>query len=98
MRHEKQSGLMYSKRVTLDNATGLHVRPATLFMEAASRFRSAIRVLKNTQAADGKSAISLMLLEALRGTELTIEASGEDEIAAVEALVELVESRFEIRS
>ena len=97
MRHEKQSGSMYSKRVTLDNETGLHVRPATLFMETASRFGSAIRVLKNLQVADGKSAISLMLLEASRGTELTIEASGEDEIAAVEALVSLVETRFETR-
>lgn len=37
------------------------------------------------------------LLEASRGTELTIEASGEDEIAAVEALVKLVETRFEPR-
>lgn len=89
---------MYSKRVTLDNATGFHVRPATLFMETASRFHSGIRVHKNAQTADGKSAISLMLLEAARGTELMIEASGDDEIAAVEALVDLVESRFEIRS
>ena len=66
-------------------------------METAGRFSSAIPGLKNLQAADGKSAISLMLLEASRGTELTIEASGEDEIAAVEALVSLVETRFEPR-
>jgi len=85
---------MYAKCVTLANATGFHVRPATLFMETANRFRSAIRVLKNAQAADGKSAISLMLLEAPRGTQLIIEASGDDEVDAVEALVDLVESRF----
>jgi phosphocarrier protein len=63
-------------------------------METASRFRAAIRVLKNGQTADGKSAISLMMLEAARGTQLTIEAHGEDEVAAVDALVELVEGRF----
>jgi phosphocarrier protein HPr len=85
---------MYAKRVTLANMTGLHVRPATLFMETANRFRSAIRVLGNDHSADGKSAISLMLLEAARGTELTIEAVGEDEIGAVEALVDLVQRRF----
>jgi len=85
---------MYARRVRLANRTGLHVRPATLFMETASRFRSVIRVLGNDHAADGKSAISLMLLEAAAGTELTIEADGDDEIAAVEALVGLIESRF----
>lgn len=83
---------MYARVVTLGNDTGLHVRPATLFMEAASRFESAIRIRKGPQTADGKSAISLMLLEAGRGTRLIIEAHGVDEIAAVEALVALVES------
>lgn len=85
---------MYERRVTLVNPTGFHVRPATLFMEAASRFRSEIRVLKRGQTADGKSAISLMLLEAGPGTELLIQADGGDEVAAVEALADLVERRF----
>jgi phosphotransferase system HPr (HPr) family protein len=86
---------MYTKRVVLVNATGFHVRPATRFMETANRFRSAVRVLHESRAADGKSAISLMLLEAGRGTALTIEASGDDEVAAVETLVDLVERRFD---
>ena len=85
---------MHARRVTLDNSTGLHVRPATLFVETAGRFRAEINVLAGDRAADGKSAISLMLLEAGRGTELTIQASGEDEVAAVETLVDLVERRF----
>ena len=85
---------MYARRVTLSNDTGLHVRPATAFMEAASRFESTIRVRKDGQTADGKSAISLMLLEAGRGAELIIEAEGGDEIQAVDALASLVERRF----
>lgn len=85
---------MYAKRVILGNATGLHIRPATLFMEAASRFRSVIEVVTGERTADGKSAISLMLLEAPQGAPLTIRASGGDEIAAVEALVDLVERHF----
>lgn len=87
---------MQSRRVRLANETGLHVRPATLFMETASRFQSDIRVSKDGQAADGKSAISLMLLEAGQGTQLTIEADGIDEVAAVDALVNLVERRFTV--
>jgi phosphocarrier protein HPr len=86
---------VYARRVTIANATGLHVRPATLFMEAASRFRSTISVSRGERRVDGKSAIALMLLEALPGTELTIEASGEDERDAVDALATLVERRFE---
>lgn len=85
---------MHRQLVTLTNDTGLHVRPATLFMETASRFQSDIRVWKDAQSADGKSAISLMLLEAGHGTQLGIEADGVDESAAVEALVRLVESGF----
>lgn len=85
---------MYSRLVTLGNRTGLHVRPATLFMEAASRFQSTISVRRDGRAADGKSAISLMLLEAARGTTLTIEATGGDERQAVDALVALVENAF----
>jgi phosphocarrier protein HPr len=85
---------MYSRLVTLANRTGLHVRPATLFMETASRFASTIHVRKEAHTADGKSAISLMLLEAGRGTTLTIEAHGGDEVQAVDALVGLVQSAF----
>jgi phosphocarrier protein HPr len=85
---------MYTRRVTLDNATGLHVRPATAFMELASRYRCAIRVAKGDIVADGKSAISLMLLEAGRGTALTIEGDGDDETEAVDALVGLVARQF----
>jgi phosphotransferase system HPr (HPr) family protein len=85
---------MFSRLVTLNNDTGLHVRPATLFMEAASRFQSAVRVRKDGQVADGKSAISLMMLEAGRGAQLTIEADGGDEVDAVNALAALVAHNF----
>lgn len=85
---------MYAKRVILANTTGFHVRPATLFMETAKRFRAAVRVTKDAQTVDGKSAISLMLLEAGQGAGLTIEAEGDDETEAVDALIDLVERRF----
>jgi phosphocarrier protein HPr len=86
---------MYTRQVRLDNKTGFHVRPATLFMDAANRFRATVHVFTADRVADGKSAISLMLLEAQRGTELTIQGSGDDEVAAVEALVALVQRRFD---
>ena len=43
---------------------------------------------------DGKSILGILLLGASRGTTIEITAEGEDEEAAIEALVELVENRF----
>jgi len=85
---------MYERRVKLGNATGLHVRPATLFVTEANRFQAAVQVRTGDRVADGKSAISLMLLEASADAELIIQGSGDDEAAAVDALVRLVDSGF----
>ena len=85
---------MYARRVKLDNPTGLHVRPATVFVAEAHRFQAAIQVMTRDRVADGKSAISLMMIEAPRDAELVIQGSGADEADAVDALVRLVESRF----
>jgi len=76
------------------NGTGLHARPAKLFVETASRFRSRITVRKQGDECDGKSILGLMLLSAAQGREITIEAHGEDETEALAALAWLVEDRF----
>lgn len=85
---------MTSRTVKVLNTTGLHARPAGLFIETANRFRSAIRVAKGEREVDGKSVLGLMLLEITAGVELTITAEGEDEEQAVSALAELVAGRF----
>lgn len=85
---------MTARTVTIRNQTGLHARPAGLFAKTAKTFRSGIKVLRAAQEADGKSILSLMLLEVTPGTELTIQAEGEDETEAVSRLADLVESKF----
>jgi phosphotransferase system HPr (HPr) family protein len=65
-----------------------------LFVQTASRFRSVIKVANGKQVADGKSILSLMLLGAAPGAEITIEAEGEDEAEALNALAELITGRF----
>lgn len=85
---------MTSRTVKVLNTTGLHARPAGMFIETANRFRSAIRVAKGDREVDGKSVLGLMLLEITAGVELTITAEGEDEEQAVSALAELVAGRF----
>jgi phosphocarrier protein len=81
--------------VTILNRTGLHARPAALFAQAAGRFSSTVRVLKGSQQADARSVLALMLLAAGQGTEVTIEAEGEDEEAAVTALAAMLQSDFD---
>jgi phosphocarrier protein len=85
---------MFVRAVTIRNKTGLHVRPAGLFVETANKFRSAIQVATADQEADGRSLLSLMLLELTPGTEITIRTEGEDEAEAAGALAALVESGF----
>ena len=63
-------------------------------MHLATRFESHIRVIRDTKVMDGKSIMGILLLAAARGTAITVEAVGSDEQAAVDALVQLVESGF----
>lgn len=85
---------MTSHSVIVSNSLGLHARAAARFVHLASRFTSHIRVSRDARMMDGKSIMGILLLAAAKGSMLTISAEGLDEAAAVEALVELVESGF----
>jgi phosphocarrier protein HPr len=85
---------MVTGAFTILNKSGFHARPAGLFVKTASRFRSVIKVVSGEQTANGKSILSLMLLGATPGAEITIEALGEDEAEALNALAELITGRF----
>jgi phosphotransferase system HPr (HPr) family protein len=69
---------MVTGTFTILNSSGFHARPAGLFVKTASRFCSSIKVVSGKQTANGKSILSLMLLGATPGAEITIEARGED--------------------
>jgi phosphocarrier protein HPr len=83
-----------SQSVTVVNALGLHARAAARFVHVAARFRAQVRVARDTRVMDGKSIMGILLLAASRGTTLTISADGDDEQAAVDALVQLVTGGF----
>ena len=85
---------MVTGTFTILNSSGFHARPAGVFVKTASRFCSVIKVVSGNQTANGKSILSLMLLGATPGAEITIEAQGEDEAEALNALAELVTGRF----
>lgn len=80
--------------VTLTHASGLHARPAALFVETASRFKAAVTVEAGGRRANAKSLLAVLGLGAGPGTALRIVAEGEDAEEAVRALVQLVASDF----
>ncbi|MCI0573890.1 MAG: HPr family phosphocarrier protein [Myxococcaceae bacterium] len=76
------------------NRLGLHARAAARFVQVANRFRSRITLGRQGKVMDGKSILGILLLAASQGTVLEVSAEGEDEEAAVQALVALVEGGF----
>jgi len=68
----------------------MHMRPAAQFVKTASRFRSDVWVLKGEQRVNGKILTEMMLLEAMPGSTLRLESSGEDAEACLDALAETV--------
>jgi phosphotransferase system HPr (HPr) family protein len=80
------------KTVAVANPNGLHMRPATLFAQAARGFRSAVTVWNGDRRADGKSSLDLILLVALPGAELVLEVDGDDAADAIGPLADLLGS------
>lgn len=86
---------MFKGEAKVQNKSGFHVRPAQLFMEKANEFKSQINVSsEDGMETDGKSILGLMTMGFEFGTKIIITADGEDEEAAVNALIDLVNSKF----
>ena len=87
---------MYVKKTQIINRTGLHARPASDFVKAAKQYSSKIMIKRaeDETGANAKSIVLLLSLGLTKGTQVEISAQGEDEQAAVEALVALLEEGF----
>ena len=86
-----------SRQTVIRNKLGLHARPAMQFVDLANQFQSSVRVLTGGEEpgeADGKSVMQMIILAAVEGTPLTVEADGEDAEEAVKKLVALVDEKF----
>ena len=86
---------MAERKVTVQNKTGLHARPAALFVQKANQFKSEIHIIKDSKEINAKSIMGVMSLGVGQGTVILIRADGEDAQQAVDALGELVESLSE---
>lgn len=85
---------MVQEQVEITNKVGLHVRPASMLVETASKFKSDVWIERNGKEASGKSILSLLLLSGEKGSKINIKAEGEDAAQVVEALVKIVKDKF----
>lgn len=85
---------MVSRSATIRNETGVHARPAAVFVKKANQFPCEIFVEKDGQRINGKSIMGLMMLALTRDTRIMVIAEGEKEEEAVAALCALVENSF----
>lgn len=86
---------MIKDKVTIINKLGLHARAAAKFVATTSRFLSDVQISKNGQQVNGKSIMGVMMLAASQGSELELEINGEDEHNARDAIVSLINNRFD---
>lgn len=85
---------MVSQRVVIKNPTGLHVRPAGVLCKEAMQYKSLITFKFRNTTANAKSVLSVLGACVKYGDEIEFVCEGEDEEAALDALVLAVENRL----
>lgn len=81
---------MITCELTITNKTGLHARPATLWVKEAVQFQSKIQLKKGDKTIDGKSMLGILSLGLGQGTAIELIADGPDEAEAVSRLQQLL--------
>ena len=85
---------MISETITITNETGLHARPASVFVSTAAKFKSELTLQKGDKQVNAKSIMGVLSLGITKGTDIIISAQGPDEEEAVSALAELARLNF----
>jgi phosphotransferase system HPr (HPr) family protein len=86
---------MRSVEIVMSNPSGLHARPATLFTKTAAEFAAKITVENLTRGKgpiDAKSMLMLLTAGVSKDHRIRLVADGPDEDAAIDSLVQLIES------
>lgn len=81
---------MITREITITNSSGLHARPASLWVQMASRYQSRIKIRINESEVDGKSILGILSLGLSAGSKFQLVVDGEDEQEAVKNLEALV--------
>jgi phosphocarrier protein len=85
---------MIEKLLTVNNKHGLHARPAAHLVKIAGKFKSEIKIYKDGLEINAKSIMGVMMLAAEPGSEVLLQADGEDETEAIARIEELFLNKF----
>lgn len=81
---------LIKKKLIVMNKQGLHARPAALFVQIANKFDASITVKRDKERVNGKSIMGILMLGAEKGSEIIIEADGNDAHLAIVELERIV--------
>lgn len=85
---------MIKQEIEIINKLGLHARASSKLTQTAGQFKSEVWIEKNGRRVNAKSIMGVMMLAAAKGSIVTLEASGADEVAAIAALQALINDYF----
>lgn len=85
---------MITEKIKVKNKLGLHARPAAMIVTTATKFKAEFFITKNGMRINGKSIMGVMMLAAEMGAELTLELDGPDEVEALKAIIEVIDTKF----
>ena len=86
---------MLEQRIAIRNKLGLHARAAVKVVNLSNRFVASVKIIKDGSEIDGKSILGILTLAATQGSEITLHIAGKDEEAALKALSDLINNRFD---
>ena len=85
---------MIQTRIQISNKLGLHARASAKLTKLAGGFKSDIHLSRNGRRVNAKSIMGVMMLAAGMGSEIEIEAEGDDAQQAMDALRGLIDGKF----
>ena len=88
---------MQTREIEITNRHGLHARACARIVQVASRFRCNVSLVSGMRRASARSIVAVMLLAAAVGTTIRVETEGPDEMAAMSAMVSLLNDGLEQR-
>lgn len=88
--------MLVEKRMVIKNKSGLHARPAALFVQIANRYNSDVTVRKGKLEVNGKSIMGILMLAAEKGSTITLKVEGEDAEKTILELERLLSGDMEM--
>jgi len=88
--------MITEKKITIKNKSGLHARPAAVFVQVANKYDSEVIVKKGKLEVNGKSIMGILMLAAGKGSQVTLKIDGEDAEKAMGELEQVLAGELDL--